>query len=192
MAFDESGSAAHGQCPDLGYRGFDGTDNAGKKIYTQHDVRRQTLWGNLMGGGAGVEYYFGYQFAENDLVCEDWRSRDQSWDYCRIALEFFQNNDIPFSKMVPADELVGNCAHDNSKYCLADPQSIYLVYLPEGGSTDLDLSQSTGQFSVWWFNPRTGGPLFQGPQESVAGGASVTIDSGKNEGDDWLAIIRKN
>ena len=26
-----------------------------------------------MGGGAGVEYYFGYQLAENDLVAEDWR-----------------------------------------------------------------------------------------------------------------------
>ena len=24
FAFDESGSAAHGQCPDIGYKGFDG------------------------------------------------------------------------------------------------------------------------------------------------------------------------
>ena len=26
-----------------------------------------------MAGGAGNEYYFGYQFDENDIVCEDWR-----------------------------------------------------------------------------------------------------------------------
>ena len=52
-----------------------------------------------MGGGAGCEYYFGYQFAENDLVCEDWRSRDQSWDYCRIAIGFFHDNEIPFWEM---------------------------------------------------------------------------------------------
>lgn len=71
IAFDESGSAAHGQCPDLGYKGFDGKDGKGKYIYTEHEVRRMTLWGTLMGGGAGVEYYFGYQFAENDLKCED-------------------------------------------------------------------------------------------------------------------------
>ena len=24
-----------------------------------------------MAGGAGCEYYFGYQFAENDIVCQD-------------------------------------------------------------------------------------------------------------------------
>ncbi len=26
-----------------------------------HDVRKLCLWGNLMAGGAGVEYYFGYK-----------------------------------------------------------------------------------------------------------------------------------
>ena len=89
VAFDESVQAAHAQCPDLGYQGFDGHDRTGKMAYTQHKVRKQTLWGTLMGGGAGCEYYFGYQFDENDIDCEDWRSRDQSWDYCRIAIGFF-------------------------------------------------------------------------------------------------------
>ena len=60
-----------------------------------------------MGGGAGVEYYFGYQFVETDLDCEDWRSRDASWDYCRIALEFFSENEIPLVEMQPADQLIG-------------------------------------------------------------------------------------
>ena len=28
-----------------------------------HDIpRTQALWGNLMGGGSGVEWYFGYQY----------------------------------------------------------------------------------------------------------------------------------
>ena len=34
-----------------------------------------------MAGGAGVEYYFGYSLPENDLLCEDFRSRDRSWDF---------------------------------------------------------------------------------------------------------------
>ena len=106
IAFDESGNAAHGQSPDLGYRGFDGRDKTGAMAYTQHDVRRKTLWGTLMGGGAGVEYYFGYKFVENDIVCEDWRSRDASWDYCRIAVNFFRDHGIPFSEMHNADGLV--------------------------------------------------------------------------------------
>ena len=190
VAFDESGTAAHGQCPDLGYRGFDGTDNSGKKIYDQHAVRRSTLWGTLMGGGAGVEYYFGYKFAENDLVCEDWRSRDQSWDYCRIALEFFRDNKIPLGQMKPSDELVGNEKFDNSKYCFSKPGEVYLIYLPNGGSANLDLSGVAGKFSVQWFNPRTGGEFLNGPVEMVTGGSSVLIDSGKSDGEDWLGIVR--
>ena len=39
------------------------------------------LWGNLMAGGAGVEWYFGYTFPHNDLNCENWRNRDHMWDH---------------------------------------------------------------------------------------------------------------
>ena len=191
IAFDESGTAQHGQCPDLGYRGFDGKDKTGKQTYDQHAVRRATLWGTLMGGGAGVEYYFGYQYVENDLVCEDWRSRDQSWDYCRIGLEFFRDNKIPFWEMLPADQLIGNENHDNSKYCFAKSGSVYLVYLPKGGSTELDLSDASGKFSIHWFDPRLGGDVFVSGSASVNGGGRVTIDSGKSDGEDWLAVIRK-
>ena len=197
VAFDESGSAGHGQCPDLGYDGFDGTDDKGKKIYDQHTVRRQTLWGNVMAGGAGVEYYFGYKFVQNDLLCEDWRSRDQSWDYCRICLEFFANDDIPFHEMEPADELVGNDKFSNSKYCLAKPGAIYLVYLPEAGSVDLDLSvamdaiNGAGEYSVRWFNPATGEAIAGEATSTVLGGQQVTLDSGLSNGQDVVAIVRR-
>ncbi|MCA8989750.1 MAG: DUF5060 domain-containing protein, partial [Planctomycetaceae bacterium] len=40
VAFDESGSAAHAQCPDLGYNGFDGHDRTGKYAYDEHKVRK--------------------------------------------------------------------------------------------------------------------------------------------------------
>ncbi len=190
VAFDESGSAAHGQCPDWGYRGFDGKDGDGKYVYDQHSVRRQTLWGTIMGGGAGVEYYFGYKFAENDLLCEDWRSRDQSWDYCRICLEFFANNNIPFQDMKPMDELVGNEKMDNSKYCFAKPGEIYLVYLAKSGTFELDLSEDSGEFSVAWYNPRTGGDL-SASASSVSGGGKVQISTEQTDGEDWLAVIRR-
>ena len=75
--------------PDPGYKGHSGEAKTDRGSYTLHDIRKQVLWGNLMAGGGGVEYYFGYRLAENDLVAEDFRSRDQSWDYCRLALEFF-------------------------------------------------------------------------------------------------------
>lgn len=190
VAFDESGTAAHGQCPDLGYRGFDGRDKTGKMIYTEHEVRQQTLWGTLMAGGAGVEYYFGYQFAENDLICEDWRSRDRSWDYCRIALNFFRDNRIPFQDMQPADELVGNANHDNSRYCMARSGELYLVYLPNGGDCQLDLSGQAGEYSVQWFNPREGGALRSGSVTKVTAGSQVSTGTAP-DASDWLIVVRR-
>ncbi len=189
VAFDESGTAAHGQCPDLGYKGFDGRDRTGKMIYDEHAVRRQTLWGTLMGGGAGVEYYFGYQFAENDLVCEDWRSRDRSWDYCRIAIDFFREHQIPIEQTLPLDELVGNEKHDNSRYCLADPGELYLVYLPHGERTELDLSEASGQLSQSWLNPRTG-EVSSNPT-AIGGGSKVVISGPSDDGEDWLVILKR-
>lgn len=192
VAFDESGSAAHGQCPDLGYEGFDGRDNSGAKIYTQHLVRKQTLWGTLMAGGAGNEYYFGYKFAQNDIVCEDWRSRDQSWDYCRIAIQFFHEHNIPFPKMHNADVLVGNPDHDPSKFCFAKSNAVYLIYLPDGGSTDIDLSEATGAFHVQWFNPRSGGRLQDGSVKTVTGGSSVNVGMALSQPkEDWLVVLRR-
>lgn len=191
VAFDESGTAAHGQCPDLGYKGFDGHDRTGKMTYTEHEVRQQTLWGTLMGGGAGVEYYFGYQYPENDLVCEDWRSRDRSWDYCRIAINFFHDEKIPFAEMQPADELIGGGQKDNSKYCLAKPGDAYLVYIATGVPVSLDLSNVNGNFSVRWFNPRSGGALENGTVLQVSAGAKVSLGSPPKDLDkDWLAVIR--
>lgn len=192
VAFDESGSAAHAQCPDLGYNGFDGHDHDGKMVYTPHEVRKRTLWGHLMAGGGGNEYYFGYKFDQNDIVCEDWRSRDQSWDYCRIALQFFDSNRIPFWEMQNADHLAGNNAHDNSKYCFCKPGQIYLVYLPEGGTTRIDLTETTGEFRITWFNPREGGELREGSVTHLQGGTMSDLGTPPTDGSsDWLAVIRK-
>lgn len=190
VAFDESGTAAHGQCPDLGYEGYDGRDKTGKQTYTEHEVRHQTLWGTLLGGGAGVEYYFGYQYVQNDLLCEDWRSRDRSWDYCRIALNFFHDHDIPFVDMQPADELVGNEAHNNSRYCLAKAGDVYVIYLPPSESTTLDLTGTEGPFSVHWFNPREGGDLISGEVKEVVGGSSVEFGSAPDD-KDWVVLVRR-
>jgi hypothetical protein len=192
VAFDESGTAAHGQCPDLGYRGYDGRDRTGKQVYTQHEVRKQTLWGTLMAGGAGVEYYFGYQFVENDLICEDWRSRDQSWDYCRVAVNFFHENEIPFWEMSNMNLLVGNGDDTNAGYCFAKPDDTYLVYLPRGGLGVLDLRNATGSYQVQWFNTRAGGELVGGTVTKVPSGRVANLGFPPEDvAEDWLAVIRR-
>ncbi len=187
VASDEQGGADTGVPPDPGYQGYDGK-SGGKVIQTPDDIRKHTLWGNLMAGGAGVEYYFGYRLPENDLKCEDFRSRDKSWDWCRAALGFFRENNIPFHEMASANALIGNSRNDNSKYCLAKPGALYLVYLPDGGRVALDLGNDPGEFTLHWFNPRQGGPL-KTPDGKLSGGTPVTLTA--PDENDWLAVLRK-
>ena len=85
-----------------------------------------------------------------------------------------------------------SAAHDNSRYCLAKPGEIYLVYLPDGGSHQLDLSRATGRFSVEWFNPRVGGPLSESAVKRVSGGTQAELGQPPSDSnEDWLAVIRK-
>lgn len=60
-------------------------------------------------------------------------------------------------------------------YCLANAAAVggeYLVYLPSGGSVTVDLSASSGQLQVEWFNPASGVVAGTG---SVTGGASRSL-----------------
>lgn len=188
VANDEQGSASQGVPPDPGYQGY----QANQLAYDLHDIRKQVLWGNLMAGGAGVEYYFGYKLPQNDLVCEDFRSRDQSWDYCRIALDFFKDFSIPFWEMENKNALIGNPEHNKEKLCLAKEGEIYLIYLAYAESAELDLSAVSGKFSVEWFNPRKGGALGRGKVKRVKGGKVVSLGKAPIErGEDWVVIVRK-
>ncbi len=153
-----------------------------------HDTIRQlALWGNLMAGGGGTEWYFGYMYPNNDLDCEDWRSRANMWKQTRIALDFFRQH-LPFSRMSPADEL----AVSGSAYCLMLENKVYAVYLPQGGTTRLDLSAAAGDFLVQWYDPRTGGELQTGTVLEVTAGDLVSIGSPPaDEEIDWAALISR-
>ena len=71
VAVDEPGDAQHAIRPD---------NDAGN---SHEDGRKNALWGTLMAGGWGNEYYFGYAHDHSDLTLEDFRSRDLWWDYPR-------------------------------------------------------------------------------------------------------------
>jgi Domain of unknown function (DUF5060)/Putative collagen-binding domain of a collagenase len=194
VANDEQNPASLGVPPDKGYKGHDGValDKKAKgKGYTADDVRKFALWGTLTAGGAGVEYYFGYQLLENDLNCEDFRSRDKSWDYGRHALDFFRDHKVPFWEMTNADALVGNRANDNSRYCLAKPGEVYVVYLPTGGTTDLDLGDGETTYTVAWYNPRTGGALQNGSVREVKGSGKASLGNPPTDPtEDWVVHVR--
>ena len=145
-----------------------------------------------MAGGAGVEYYFGYELPQNDLVAEDLRSRDKTWDFARFSLDFMQKQRIPYHQMKNANALAGNAKDDNSVYCFAKPGEIYLVYLPKGGSAQLDLSVVSGSLKVQWFDPRNGGPMRSGAVKSVKGGGSAALGQPPSDPEeDWLAVVTR-
>lgn len=148
------------------------------------DIRYHVLWGNLMAGGAGVEWYFGYKFAHNDLKCEDWRSRDILWDQTRHALEFFKTH-VPFENMFSANGLTDN----GTDYVLAEHGNTYVVYLPEVKETKINLLNTKNKFSIKWYNPRTGGALHKGSLTSVKGGGMRSIGLPPDNSKDWVALI---
>ncbi len=193
VANDEQNPHYTGVPPDTGYEGFSGVVDYEKikTHYTLHDIRKYCLWGNLMAGGAGVEYYFGYTLPQNDLGLNDWRSRDESWRYAAIALDFFASNEIPFWEMANKDALVGNPDNDNSRYCFAKEGELYLVYLPDGGTTELDLSGQGGTYEVLWHNPRTGGELSAGSVKAVKGGSAQGLGMPPTDSEeDWMVVVR--
>ena len=188
VANDEQGQADQGVPPDPGYAGFEGpvTMKNGKS-YDLHDIRKQTLWGNIMAGGAGVMYYFGYKLPENDLQMEDFRSRDKSWDYCRIAKDFLRDNEIPIHEMECKNWLVGNSDNEYKTWCLVKPGSVYLVYLPEGGIAKVDLRKESVDFDAFWFDPQNGGELK--PTKVEAQRAISAFDSG-TAGEDRVLLLK--
>jgi len=140
-----------------------------------------------MAGGAGAEWYFGYEFAHADLDCEDWRSRDLMWDQTRHALVFFHQY-LPFHQMKSSDDLTA--ASDD--YCFARAGEVYAVYLPEGNPGDLDMRSIDGTFTVQWYNPRTGGDLKEGSLAEMEGGRIGSFgEPPEGSPGDWVVLIRK-
>ena len=143
-------------------------------------ARAEALWANLMAGGTGVEWYFGYQTCAGDLTAEDWRTRGDLWDDTRHALEFFRER-LPFWEMESADGLLAGA----DGYVFAKPGEVYAVYLPDGDAARLALP--AGRFAVEWFDPRAGGPLQPGP--TVDGGGERALGAPPATGADWVALV---
>jgi hypothetical protein len=75
---------------------------------------------------------------------------------------------------------------------LGKPGDIYAIYLKQGGSPKLDLTDAPGNFKVLWYDPRNGGELQEGDVLKVAGGAQQSLGSPpKNKDKDWAVLVRR-
>ena len=153
------------------------------------DARGNALWGTLLAGGYGVEWYFGYASPHSDLTCQDYRSRDLFWDQNKHAKLFFENY-LPFWEMQPSDELTT----DPESFCFSKPDEVYVVYLHPGKeTTSLNLGNSGKSFTIQWYDPRNGGDLMDGSVKTVNASGTVALGNPPKDKDkDWVVLIREH
>jgi hypothetical protein len=150
------------------------------EIERMTEYRKKVLWGSLMAGGWGVEYYFG----KEGFYVNDFRKYEQAWKEVGYAIDFFTNN-IPFWEMDAANNLVSN------GWCFAKPGEIYVIYLVEGGSTVVDAGDNKVKLQVKWFNPRKGGELHDGSVKKLMGSGKIDIGNPPFEQDqDWVVMVK--
>jgi len=69
---------------------------------------------------------------------------------------------LDLGKMTPCNDLA------STKFCLAAPGSSYVVYLPAGGKTTVDLRKTKGSFVVEWIDASSGKSTKGNPVEGGA------------------------
>lgn len=81
-----------------------------------------------------------------------WGSTQGQFDSARRAMGITLKvaNQINLASMIPHNEL------SSTKYCLADPGTAYLVYLPDGGYATIDLTDVNSKMKVQWIKPGDG------------------------------------
>jgi len=183
VAVDEPGDASYSLLPD--------------NLNFDHDnARKNALWGGLTAGAWGLEWYFGYKNPESDLTCQDWRSRDNFWNQCRFALDFFNSNKLAYERMTSHDELIVDNPPTRESgegdYCLAEPGQAYIVFIKDGDEISLKLEK--GSYDLQWYNPRKGGDMQNGAVESIRARSKGEYSLGmppEADGKDWVALLTK-
>ena len=175
VACDEPGDASHSLLPD-------------EEDPEHFHARTNGLWGAMLAGGWGTEWYFGYKHPHSDLTCEDYRSRDLFWDMGAICINFFAEHDFPVTEMRAQNELVST----EGDLCLAKEGDTYIVLLKKGGESQLDFKNNGGNYSVKWFDPRKGGALKDGSVKSIKGTGMKSLGTAPDNSDkDWVVLIRR-
>lgn len=157
------------------------------------DLRKRVLYDVYFSGGH-VEWYAGYHDLPlgGDMKLEDFRTREEMWDYMRYAREFMEDN-LPFWEMEPMDQLLQEESEGvwNGGQVFAKRGEIYAIYLPKAQKTGkLNLGGETGRFRARWWNPRTG--AFEGSPFLLVGGGQRNLGSPPADpAEDWVLLVQR-
>ncbi len=140
---------------------------------------RQDTWSIIMAGGYPM-YGCIYTCTAKEMIIQADRLNTEGAQYLSILNDFFTTT-TTFSDLVPDTTRVTN------GYCLYKAGAEYVIYLPEGGGTVLDMGAESGFWSLDWMDPSTG--------ERMVGGAvqaSSSVDLYSPLIDDAVAYLTPN
>jgi hypothetical protein len=146
-------------------------------------LRRHALWGHLLGGGGGVEWYFGAKYPANDLSSEDWRLRESLWKQTAVALNFFDSH-LPYWEMKPCNALVNRA----DVYCLGKAKDIYALYLIDGGTANLNIANAGQSYEISYHNPINGKII--DAQNASADKDGILQLTAPSKSEDWVLLIK--
>lgn len=148
-----------------------------------HDSLRQyALWGAILYGAAGVEWYFGAKSPHNDLTSEDWRERENLWQQTKIAQDFFTQHSRfwNFESCNEFNEQLGFCAQD-------DTGATFIYYFADSDYLVPQLSSNTYQVS--WLNPMQGGELVDAGTLTASDNKVLLEKPQSLSAGDWVVLL---
>lgn len=131
---------------------------------------RQWVWKAFTRGHNPI-FMDGYDGAGYGVGGAGFDFADPTWVSLRNNLGYTHRlaNRVNLAGMTPQPALA------STGYCLAkatSPEAEYVVYLPDGGTTTVDLTGVSGSLRVEWLNPETGAIMIM---STVVGGAQRTL-----------------
>jgi hypothetical protein len=164
-----------------GYEYLRGHATEKKQVHHTDKVRR-SAWRIVCAGGylaAGFHGTIGHSDVWNRIdapnhytfILQDEGAGAQ----LRILHDFFEK--LPYWRMQPFTSVTGDAV------ALADPGKVYVIYLPKGGATTVDLTAAESPLTVRWFNPRSG--EFSQP----ASASSPRMTFNRTDGNDVAVLI---
>lgn len=172
VCYDEVNSAWHGVTPDAGYPGTWTSNPPSQTV-----LKEKALAGPLMTGAEGIESYFGYDLPMSDLDAEDFRSRDQWWDYCRWAKTAIEM--VPFWEMERAQQYTSD---PSDEWVLSNGTDSWLYYSQDGQTIDYQLP--SGQYNVLTIDMVDG---TQSSTNSFVSGTGYSISNAS--GNEFFAVV---
>jgi hypothetical protein len=168
-----------------GYEFLRGDPTSRKQVHHTDKVRR-SAWRIVCAGGyfaAGFHGTLGHSDIWNRMDAPNHYTFQVRDEGAAAQLGMLHNffTALPFWRMQPFTGVTGGAV------ALAEAGQTYVVYLPRGGATTLDLTGAPGGFTARWFNPRTGefGETF-----SVLGERKQKLEAPGAE--DWAVRLQQN